>query len=385
MCFGGNHDSPYDEKALLTNLHNFGLYKISDRFQREPTVRIGVINALGARDTTEFEARLDKELGLLGFSFHVVEDKKLVVVSRAELERAVESLTSHNPDLVLAFFPDEHSEDDEEWGGYHHFKSLTVGRGVPSQVVHESTIDNRYAMGNIVLGILGKTGNIPFAFADPLEYADLVVGIDIARRRKARLPGSINATAIARIYFGNGEFVRYVIHDAPLEGETVPENVLQGLFPIRDFEGKRVVVHRDGYFRGGERQALLAWARRIGATFHLVEVIKTGTPRLYGLEHDRTIQAAKGSTFLLSNNEGFLVSSLPPFWDATAQPLRIRSQPPFPIERAIDSVLSLTLLHYGSLRPPKLPVTIHYSDKMAYLALMGIKPKELEGRIPYWL
>jgi len=30
-------------------------------------------------------------------------------------------------------------------------------------------------------------------------------------------------------------------------------------------------------------------------------------------------------------------------------------------------------------------VTIHYSDKIAYLALKGIKPKELEGKIPYWL
>ena len=45
----------------------------------------------------------------------------------------------------------------------------------------------------------------------------------------------------------------------------------------------------------------------------------------------------------------------------------------------------MTLLHYGSLRPPKLPVTIHWSDKIAGLALKGIKPKKLEGTIPYWL
>jgi len=48
-------------------------------------------------------------------------------------------------------------------------------------------------------------------------------------------------------------------------------------------------------------------------------------------------------------------------------------------------VLALTYLHYGSLRPPRLPVTIHYSDKIAYLALRGIKPKNLEGDIPFWL
>jgi hypothetical protein len=42
---------------------------------------------------------------------------------------------------------------------------------------------------------------------------------------------------------------RYVIHDAPLEGETVPDHVLQSLFPAKEFQGKWVVIHRDGYFR----------------------------------------------------------------------------------------------------------------------------------------
>jgi argonaute-like protein implicated in RNA metabolism and viral defense len=80
-----------------------------------------------------------------------------------------------------------------------------------------------------------------------------------------------------------------------------------------------------------------------------------------------------------------LVSSLPPFADTTPQPLHLRTEPPFTIEQAIHSVLALTLLHYGSLRPPRLPVTIHYSDRIAYLALRGIKPRNLEGTIPFWL
>jgi len=75
----------------------------------------------------------------------------------------------------------------------------------------------------------------------------------------------------------------------------------------------------------------------------------------------------------------------PPFWDATPRPLRILAEPPFPLEHALHSVLSLTLLHYGSLRPPRLPITIHYSDKIAHMPLRGIKPKELEGSVPYWL
>ena len=80
-----------------------------------------------------------------------------------------------------------------------------------------------------------------------------------------------------------------------------------------------------------------------------------------------------------------MVSTLPPFKNATPQPLRVRSVAPFTIEQALNSVLSLTVLHYGSVRPPRLPVTIHYSDRIAGLALKGIKQKNLEGNVPFWL
>jgi argonaute-like protein implicated in RNA metabolism and viral defense len=55
------------------------------------------------------------------------------------------------------------------------------------------------------------------------------------------------------------------------------------------------------------------------------------------------------------------------------------------MKQAIRSVLALTQLHYGSLNPPRMPVTIHYSDKIASFALEGIKPPQLSGSIPFWL
>jgi len=250
-------------------------------------------------------------------------------ISRANLELAIAKLQKGSPDILLAFFPDEYNEDGEARGVYHDFKSLTIGRGIAGQVVYQSTLKNPYAMANIVLGIVGKTGNIPFILDEPLPYADLVVGIDIARRRKVRLAGSITATAIARIYFSDGEFLRYVIHDAPLEGEIISEHVLQGLFPMREFSGKRTVIHRDGQFRGQEKPTLQSWGQRIGAEFYFVEVIKTGTPRLYERRIGKTVQSPKAAVFKLSQMEAFLVSSLPPFHDATPQPLHIRTEPPF--------------------------------------------------------
>ena len=344
LLFGGNESRQHDEKTVLRNLRQFGLYKKAQRFEEGAPIRVGVINALGSRSLDNFWPGLQRELRSLRFESSIASTETVRETSRADLERAIERLMAESPDILLALFPDEY--DDDEDSAYNRFKSITVGRGIPSQVVYASTLDNRYAVANIVLGILGKTGNAPFILAKPLEYADIVVGIDIARERKKRLPGSINATAVARIYFSNGEFVRYVIHDTPLEGETVPEPVLQSLFPLNEFKDKRVVIHRDGYFRGDEKRALKSWATKIGATFYLVEILKTGSPRIYATVDARTQLPPKGSTLKLNDNEAFLVSSLPPFQNATPQPLHIRAEPPFSIKQAVDSVLRLTLLQY---------------------------------------
>jgi argonaute-like protein implicated in RNA metabolism and viral defense len=171
----------------------------------------------------------------------------------------------------------------------------------------------------------------------------------------------------------------------PVEGETIPRNVLRRLFPLRDFQGKRVVIQRDGLFRGDEAAALEEWAHDLGAVFHCVEVIKSGTPRLYASAGGLILQPEKGTALRLSAREAVVVSSLPPFQQVTPNPLHLRTSANFPIEQAIHSVLALTLLHFGSLRSPRLPVTILYNDEIAYLALQGIKPKHLEGTIPYWL
>ncbi len=384
LRFGRNEVRKYDEKRVLQNLRDLGLYRKSCNSR----IVLGVVSALSIPHSAieEFEKRLIQELKQLGFSVEIADREFIAIDTRAEIEQAVARLNARNPDLLLAFFPDElTTEEEDDTDAYQSFKSLTIGQGIPSQVVYESTIDNRHALANIVLGILGKTGSVPFILANKIDYADLIVGIDIARTRKERLVGSINATAIARIYFSDGQFLRYVIHDAPLEGETIPENVLQSLFPSSEFTGKRVVIHRDGYFRGDEKQALKKWANKIGAEFFLVEVIKTGSPRLYAIASQKIQQPEKGSMFKISDTEALLVSSLPPSTNATPQPLHIRTEAPFTIEKAAHSILCLTLLHYGSLRPPRLPVTIHYSDRIAYLALRGIKPKNLEGEIPYWL
>lgn len=288
-------------------------------------------------------------------------------------------------DLYMNFSPIPILKCVGDTSPYNVFKQLTVGRSIPSQVIFHRTTEKSYTRNNIIRGILGKTGNIPYVLAHPLAYTDYVVGIDIARERKKRLAGTINSAAIARIYFNNGEILRYGLHDALIEGETIPASTLQALFPKKEFEGKRVLMHRDGFFRGNESEVLLNWGEQIGAKFNLVEVIKSGSPRLYQWQTGRIGQPKKGTSFVFNEKQAFMVSSLPPFPNSTPNPLHIRTHEQFPLKSALHSVLTLTLLHYGSELEPRLPVSVHYSDKIAGMALKGIKPRELEGNIPYWL
>jgi len=382
---------------IYQSLQKHGLFSRSSLFpDKDHPIKIGIINAsleTSQENLRDFLVRLKSAINELEFSIESVKvegqsQQKIKELTRANLENAVNKIEPHKPDILLVFFPgnaaQEQADDYDGNSMYHALKSCTIRQGIPSQVVYKETFEEKYAMDNIVLGILAKTRNIPFILAESLPYADIVVGIDIAHRLRKKLPGSVNTTATARFYFSNGQFLRYVIHDAPIDGETIPTKVLQDLFPVKEFQGKRVVIHRDGLFRGEEKQALKNWASEINSEFFLVEVIKSGAPRLY-LQTTTIDKPAKGTAFKLNANEAFLVSSPPPFKGSTPRPLHIRTDGNFPIEKAIHSVLSLTLLHYGSVREPRLPVTIHYSDKIAEFSLLGIKPKDLEGDMPFWL
>lgn len=380
-------------QKIMSSLVQNGLY---NRFSGFPDINhpiiVGLIDATPSsvkRTRNEFLRSLQSGLKRLNFGIKSVDPQTITEITHANLERVIDQVAKSNPNIILVLFPGspkQAEEDDDEGSIYHLLKGLTIGRNIQTQVIYEDTFTEEYAMDNIILGILAKTQNIPFVLAKPLPFADIVVGMDIARRRKKALAGSVSATAIARIYFSDGKLMRYVIHDAPIDGETIPSVVLRKFFPQREFQGKRVVIHRDGYFRGEEKSALKEWAKEIGATFYLVEVIKSGAPRLYsqngGMGIDRP---EKGTAFKLNPREAFLISSLPPFKGNTPRPLQIRVDNGITVEQALNSILSLTLLHYGSVREPRLPVTIHYSDKIAEFSLRGIKPKDLEGDLPFWL
>ena len=243
-------------------------------------------------------------------------------------------------------------------------------------------MDNiKFSMANIVLGILGKTGNIPFILDDK-KYTDYVVGIDISRDKKKNNVGTRNIAAMTRIYSHDGTMIKYKIVSDTIDGETIPVETLYKIYMDDDLKNKEVIFHRDGPFRGDEIKVLNEIASKLNSKFYFIEINKRNTPRLYKYENGKVYNPDIGTCLDIGNNEYIIVTSETKI--GTVQPLRVKFYN-IGFENGMRSIYNLISMDYGSLKRPKIPITTHYSDKISYYALRGILPANTEGNIPFWL
>lgn len=315
---------------------------------------------------------------------------------RATLEDKLDELMTIKPDIMFVFLPqsDRSCDDDESGSLYHRIYSKLLRRQIASQFIYEETLrkETRYVLNQVMLGVLAKLGNIPFVLAEPLQVADVFIGLDVARSKKRRLSGSMNACAGVCLYDNRGEFIRAKSEDAAIEGEEIPQRFLEALLPASALRGKTVLIYRDGRFCGEEVTHLLNWAAAIQARFILVECRKSGTSRLYHLprsnsEGGRSIAApTRGLGLKLSSHEAILVTTQVSDKIGVPRPIRLTVRPeghPASIEQIMDATLKLTLLHHGALKPPRLPMLLHGADRLADLRLNGVYVPECDRQ--FWL
>lgn len=399
LCFGNNVASVTKDTEMLPAIREFGLYKHASWYPERKTLRIAVIDTIPnkAHMTQRNEQLSRLKATLEGFGFTVERSADPIKIEgadpvqrRMELSSNLSRLIRSNPDIILVYLPhtDKLLRSDDPLSLYNTAKAVCIGAGIASQVIYEKTITETGADAdaNLIMGILGKTGNIPYVLDEPLEYVDVIVGLDIARK-PTKNGGSLNTAAMSRVYTNNGALLGYAVSGSMLlDGETIPQAMLERILSAEEFGGKRVGLHRDGWFRGDELEKIMQWGKYIQAEFYPVEVIKSGAGRLY-LENDKIGQASKGTAFLVDRNLAYLVSSPPPGRTpySTANPLQVNNHSRLTQQQALHSVLALTLLHYGSVRPPRLPVSTHSSDKIAGFLLRNIQPDKQRGDVPFWL
>ena len=166
-------------QSIFPSLKEFGLYKSTNNKQ----IRIAILNTAPHTSLDRLRINLRKELGEnLQYELIQATEKQVSNTSRKELESAIEEIAKKKPDIILGIIP-KSDFDTEEWTPYDNFKHLTLKKDLQSQVIEPNNVNNQHIIGNVVLGILAKTGNLPYVLAEPISYADLVAGLDVARQK----------------------------------------------------------------------------------------------------------------------------------------------------------------------------------------------------------
>lgn len=366
-------------------------------------IRLAVLKLCNLK-VGQFREQVQQQLKRYGFESMLPEaNRKALSVdgltgaeARARVETAVDELMVMHPDIVLTFLPqsDRHADNSDEGSFYSWIYSRLLRRGIASQMIYEQTLSNSSNYGHIlnqvIPGLLAKLGNLPFILAEPLEIADYFIGLDISRGSKKKLAGSRNACASVRLYGKQGEFIRYRMEDALIEGEEIPQRILESFLPAADLRNKTVLIYRDGRFCGDEVEHLRERAKAINSKFILVECYKSGIPRLYNLNQKVVIAPTQGLALRLSSHEVVLVTTkLASENMGLPYPLRLKVLPDegqqVSIDSLVETTLKLTLLHHGALKEPRLPVPLFGSDRIAYRRLQGIYPGTLMGDRQFWL
>ncbi|MHA1908769.1 MAG: hypothetical protein ACW98Y_15825 [Candidatus Thorarchaeota archaeon] len=154
--FHDGYIDEYNSRTIMKHLQNHGIYQISDALTSTKSIKACIVNTTGNECFDAFIQNIQSRLGSLGFSLEITGQENLDKHNRAAFEKCVLKLLDAKPDVVLCILPDAHVDYDGFL--YQSLKMLTVGRGIASQGVRRTTLNNRYAVNNIVLGILGKTG-----------------------------------------------------------------------------------------------------------------------------------------------------------------------------------------------------------------------------------
>jgi hypothetical protein len=389
LVYAGGRSKPYQPETTAANVQSIGAFWQPERFQTEP-IRVVVINTLaeGAPDFLEALRRAmerDFHIGL-----EVVRERNMRVITQANLDSAARLVQKETFDLALVFLADEADSLEEDSVEARYAKEQTIGRGMPCLTIHESTLNKPENTPDLILGMVARAGCVPFTLRDPdgkpPRYGDLVIGMDCFTHLHKDQRW---LTGIARLYQPDGRLLRGIIAQAPYpEDSAIPDSLLARLLPPPFVQGKRVIMHYNGLMDRDFLRAVGGWEAEVDATFYPVEIMRQGVPRLYALQAGRIESAPRGTIFRLSATEAFLLASSSPF-DATPQPLHLRADPALTIETAVRSVLDFSLLHYGALKPPKLPVTTHNADFIADGIQRGLLLRdgahEFETALPFWL
>lgn len=364
---------------------NYGFYHKTDR-----KIKIGyiyprdtyglmksVVNAIYSfASLGEYHGEKDQYIveGLLDIQVAPMIQEEYELGDMTDYKRAAYRLQKvEGIDMVIALVPDGMDDD----GPYNPFKTIWAKANIPSQMISMKTAQlfakgkaagntPKYYLHNIVLGILGKTGGIPWIVKNMPGNVDCFVGLDVATVAKG-----IHYPACSVVFDKYGRLLGFYKPTTPQQGEKITTRILQDIFDqvIFSYEDKfgempkNIVIHRDGFSNENDD-----WYKNyFGAKeveYSIIEVRKNISAKLILLEDGRVENPTMGYC-VYNNNKGYLVTTNMKNKKGSPNPLLIEKKcGNVSMPHILTQILYLSQLHVGSTQKMRLPITTGYADKI---------------------
>ena len=275
-------------------------------------------------------------------------------------------------DMVIALVPDEIDED----GPYNPFKTIWAESNIPSQMISLNTANlflnettgnhSKFYLFNIVLGILGKTGGIPWIVKDMPGNVDCFVGLDVAT-----MEAGIHYPACSVVFDKYGRLLSFYKPKQAQKGEKIEIRILQDIFDqvIFSYEEeygetpKSIVIHRDGFSNENDEWYHNYFCSK-GISYTIVEVRKNISSKLIRYVDDEIVNPEIGNC-VWNQKEAYLVTTNMKNKKGSPNPILIEKKcGDIKMSDIITQILCLSQLHVGSIQKTRLPITTEYADKI---------------------
>lgn len=382
LICGRNKVIPCDNKYKV---FNYGFYRKPDR-----EIRIGyiypkntyelmkaVVNQLYSF-VKEGKYHGDKDeyitAGLLDVHLSPMIKEEYELGDMTDYKRAANRLQKvEGIDIVIALISDGVNDD----GPYNPFKAIWAKANIPSQMISMKTAEliatatvtdtrPKYYFHNIVLGILGKTGGIPWIVKDMPGNVDCFVGLDVATVERG-----IHYPACSVVFDKYGRLLGFYKPMMPQQGEKITTRILQDIFDqvIFSYEDKfgespkNVVIHRDGFSNENDEWYSQYFGAK-GIEYSIIEVRKNIGSKLFLLEDNKIINPTLGYC-IYNKNKAYLVTTEMKNKKGSPSPILIEKKcGDISMVCILKQILYLSQLHVGATQNMKLPITTGYADKI---------------------
>ena len=297
-------------------------------------------------------------------------------------------------DFVFAFIPDGHDREyNPHVNPYNTLKEQLNRQGICSQMISRKTMGQPSSDGhhqNLVFGMLAKLGYTPWQLRSMPGTAQAFVGLDLGRKGDRTIGASAFVVDRAGQTIGWSSTVLQ-------RGETFStpslRTILLDLFSEFQHQTgeplRHLVVHRDGTLKTSELATLDTIAQELNASgleqLDLVEIVKDTIVRAARRDPemggDRWVNPPRGWGWLHGDNQAIVLTTggkQKQNANATPRPLLVRRRRGnTDLLTLAEQVYWLSEMHIGSSQVTRLPITTHYADRIAEVALKGLLPLEV--------